>query len=238
MFGEKNIMKDLIEKSSFENQLYEYKKSNDWRSVLKLRENCPHEIAVHFLWCWPTEYCLNHFKSVLESLKINSILSVGCGTGLLEWIFKESIGEKEIKILNLSLDKSLFLGLNIVGLEVDSNWWNSKYSPEPFIPLKYLNESKTITSTFLEQTVNNGKCGSRDFALLFCYFNCKPAFREYVNAYNGKHILMIGPGNNTKRYTECSPMDPPFRENTNYQLVHFHEFGDNKDHIAIYERIN
>lgn len=85
-------MKDLSEKSAFEIQLYQCKKLNDWKSALKLRDNCPDNIAVHFLWCWPTEDCLKYFKTVLDSLKIQFVLSVGCGTGLLEWIFKESLG--------------------------------------------------------------------------------------------------------------------------------------------------
>lgn len=128
--------------------------------------------------------------------------------------------------------------MNIVGLEVDSNWWNSKYSPKPFIPLKYLNPTQKINSAFLEQTVNHSKKGIKNFALLFCYFNCKPAFQEYVNSYRGNHIIIIGPGKNTERFTECSPTEPPFTNTQKFQLVRLSEFGDNKDHIAIYERLN
>lgn len=128
--------------------------------------------------------------------------------------------------------------MNIVGLEVDSNWWNSIYSPKPFIPLKYLRTSEKITPQFLERTVTGVTGKNKDFALLFCYFNCKPAFHEYISAYNGNYIIMIGPGKNTERFTECSPTEPPFPDGSNFQLIHLTEFGDNKDHIAIYGRIN
>lgn len=87
-------MKDLSGKSLFENQLYEYKKLNDWKSVLKLRENCSHDVAVHFLWVWPTENCLSYIGKILDDMKIKSVLSIGCGTGLLEWILKESLGDR------------------------------------------------------------------------------------------------------------------------------------------------
>jgi hypothetical protein len=86
-------MKDQNLKNIFESQLYDLKNSSDWKSVLKLSEKFPHDLMAGYLWCWPSEFCLNHLGSVFGGLKITSVLSIGPGTGLLEWILMKSLGE-------------------------------------------------------------------------------------------------------------------------------------------------
>jgi hypothetical protein len=124
----------------------------------------------------------------------------------------------------------VLVGVKITGLEVDKNWWSRQ---KPFIPLKFLEPNQPITSQFLLDT-----CLSKNwnFSLLFCYFNNRPAFNEYVKHYKGNFIIIIGPAENTCRYTEPLPTDKEFQKNGNYKLVHLTEFGNNRDLIAIYEK--
>ena len=120
--------------------------------------------------------------------------------------------------------------MKITGLEVDRNWWLRQ---KPFIPLKFLEPDQKITSQFLLDT-----CLSKNwnFTLLFCYFNNRDAFDEYVRSYKGNFIIIIGPAENTGRYTEPLPLDKEFQKNVNYKLIHLNEFGNNRDLIAIYEK--
>lgn len=118
----------------------------------------------------------------------------------------------------------------MTGLEVDKNWWTKHNS---FIPLKFLEPDQVISSQFLLDT-----CLSKNwnFCLLFCYFNNRAAFDEYVKCYRGNFIIVIGPAEGTSRYTEPLPQDKEFQKNENYKLVHLREFGNNRDLIAIYEK--
>lgn len=62
------------------------------------------------------------------------------------------------------------LGLPVVGIEINRQWWESKYSVTPFIPLRYAEEKIIIDL-------------DPKYALFFCYFNNGAAFREYVKNY-------------------------------------------------------
>lgn len=71
---------------------------------------------------------------------------------------------------------------------------------------------------------------------MFCYFNNREAFNEYVNCYRGNFVIIIGPDENTLRYTEPLPLDKEFQKNENYKLIHLRQFGNASDLIAIYEK--
>lgn len=77
-----------------------------------------------------------------------------------------------------------------------------------------------------------------NFSLLFCYFNNRAAFNEYVKCYKGNFIIIIGPATETHRYTEPLPLDPEFQENKDFKVVLLTEFNEKRDLIAIYERID
>lgn len=71
---------------------------------------------------------------------------------------------------------------------------------------------------------------------MFCYFNNRDAFDEYVNCYKGNYVIIIGPANDIGRYTEPMPSDREFQKNGDFSLVHLREFSARRDLIAIYER--
>lgn len=120
--------------------------------------------------------------------------------------------------------------MKISGLEVDKDWWMLH---KPFIQQNYVASNQEITSKLL---LESSLFINWNFALMFCYFNCRFAFNQYVDVYRGNWIIIIGPAEKTGRYTDPLPLDVEFGANKNFKFVCSHEFGDNQDIIAIYER--
>lgn len=91
------------------------------------------------------------------------------------------------------------------GLELDDSWWTSAYSPKTFIKLNF---TKSITTQCLNDSV--GCTNGNTFVLLFCYFNNRNAFLEYVHAFNGNTIIIIGPKEGEGIVTDPLPLNPQF----------------------------
>lgn len=135
-------------------------------------------------------------------------------------------------------------GIPVRGLELDQSWWTSVYSPPAFINLNFISLSKTITSKFLRQcAVEDGSDidmigrKSTEFALLFCYFNDKIAFNEYVQAYEGRLIIIIGPEGCSGTVTDPQPLNPKFEYSPDYRwsietIVNI----DNFNYIGVYRK--
>jgi hypothetical protein len=195
---------------NFITELGEFAFKRDWKKILKLSQKYGFEVSSTMLWVFPSEFCLQQLKVTLKALNISNILSVGCGIGLLEFLIRESVNIK------------------VSGLEIDKKYWSRK---KPFIPLRFTEHDDCVTSQLILDS-----CISKNwnFALLFCYFNLRRAFDDYVSAYKGNFIIIIGPGPNTNRYTDPLPLD--FQDNVDFHLVHLSDFGDNRDLLAIYER--
>jgi len=83
----------LAIKTSFQQELGECAFKKDWQKVLHLSEKYGLDVRSEVLWVFPTELCLNHMRSFLQSFSITNILSVGCGSGLLEFVLRESLGK-------------------------------------------------------------------------------------------------------------------------------------------------
>ena len=79
-------------KQNFENELSVLVANKSWQQVVSLSEEYQHDLTSNYLWCWPSEFCLNVLKTVLDANRITSLLSLGCGCGLLEWIISQSLG--------------------------------------------------------------------------------------------------------------------------------------------------
>lgn len=189
--------------TSLEEYLVRLSSANDWQSIIEARDLFSAEEKSKFLWAWPTIKCLKWLQRHLIDNHIMSILSVGCGSGLLEWLISKSTDVK------------------VIGLETDVRWWNSKYSPNTFVDLKFIEQQITCESL-------NGCIDSEpnQFALLFCYFNNRDAFLEYVRAYNGDLIIIIGPSSEQYIVTDPNPLNPKFEKYDEWiQLDHCH-FND------------
>lgn len=105
---------------------------------------------------------------------------------------------------------------------MDGAWWHCKYAPPTFIPL-------LLTSTELDRDVIN-KLKNISAALLFCYFNNRPAFEEYLKHFKGKILIIIGPDGNGV-HTDPKPFGDVTSE---WKLLKWQEVRNSKDFIAIY----
>ncbi|XP_067006503.1 uncharacterized protein [Anabrus simplex] len=174
-------------------------KRGDWQTLLNLVSRG--ELGELYLWVHPTEQDLHYLARELTSAGIQSVLSVGCGTGLLEWLLQS------------------VTGLQVQGLEVDRSWWESPYSPPTFIPLHYADEDDVVCSP---QT-----------ALLFCYFNNRPAFLNYVASFTGKCVVVIGPDEGSGRHTDPQPFDSQLHD-MGWTVQSATKIQNTVDYIVIY----
>ncbi|KAK4884951.1 hypothetical protein RN001_001222 [Aquatica leii] len=156
---------------------------NDWKKILKLNEKSKTPLSTRLLWVWPTKKNLKFMQEVLIKNQVNGVISIGCGTGLFEWLLHK------------------YTNLPVIGYEVNKEWWTSKYSMPQFIQVQFLNMPPK--SEYL----------SEDYALLFCYFNNGPAFQEYIDVYTGSLIFIIGPGKGRGTHTNPDPFKPNIKEN-------------------------
>ncbi|KAG5670502.1 hypothetical protein PVAND_000761 [Polypedilum vanderplanki] len=199
-----------LTRENFQNEVQESAVKRDWRKIIKLSQKYGFKISTVLLWAFPTEHCLQELKLTFKKYNITNILSIGCGIGLLEFIIRESVGSR------------------ISGLEIDKNYWKNK---KPFIPITYTEHDQEVTTKLL---LDSSVHRSWNFSLLFCYFNLRHAFDEYIKSYRGNYVIIIGPSPKAQRYTDPLPLD--FKYNEDFQLVHCSDFGDNHDLLAIYER--
>ncbi|KRT80355.1 hypothetical protein AMK59_6485 [Oryctes borbonicus] len=191
--------------NEFKNLVISLHKQNKWKEILDLDINShKQEVVRNLLWIWPSIDNMNFLKRLIIENDLNGLASVGCGCGLLEWMFRE------------------FSDMNVLGYEINKEWWTSKYSIPMFIDLIYCNQE------------TKPKLNPK-YALLFCYFNDGEAFRKYIRSYSGNLVFIIGPGEGKGTHTEPRPFKPGF-ENNNWMLHDYQEVKDTKDFIAAYIR--
>uniref|UniRef100_T1HMZ2 Uncharacterized protein n=2 Tax=Rhodnius prolixus TaxID=13249 RepID=T1HMZ2_RHOPR len=129
------------------------------------------------LWPKPQVKDLKFIHKNLKSLGINKLTSIGCGTGLLEWLL------------------TAVTGIQVISIEVDKIYWSTKSRRYNFCELTFPdNEHFNECVTFPK------------YALLFCYFNNGKAFLEYLANYKGNVLIIIGP-NVIGKYTNPMPYD-------------------------------
>lgn len=86
------VIDTLTLKENFQNDIRECVTKKDWRKILQLSQTYGPEVTSEVLWTFPTEYCLKYQKAIWKSFNITKILSIGCGSGLLEFVLQEAIG--------------------------------------------------------------------------------------------------------------------------------------------------
>ncbi|XP_031842592.1 uncharacterized protein LOC116431389 isoform X2 [Nomia melanderi] len=156
----------------------------NWRDIINLTCDSNKFEKCRLFWVLPTVNDLHWIKEIIDKHYISGLTSIGCGCGLLEWLFQ------------------MYSGLEVAGIELDRSWWCSKYSPPLFL--------KNIS--FVHGSNGTDTCIPENHALLFCYFNNGPAFCEYIKNFKGKLIFVIGPEENQRRWTDPMPFDGKFRE--------------------------
>ena len=115
--------------------------------------------------------------------------------------------------------------LCVRGLEVNESWWRSKYATPQRVPIDFTEPG----------TVPNLDPNS---ALLFSYFNNLTFFHEYLDRYQGRCVILIGPVDN-KRHCDPEPGYLAKLENgTRWKLVAKHDIRhEGEDLVAFYTRV-
>lgn len=181
-----------------EQNLIELTKTKNWQAILKIGENYELDEKSKFLWAWPTVQCLEFLKIIFEQNNISEVLSIGCGSGLLEWIISHATG------------------VHVSGVELDNSWWRSPYSPTTFIKLNFINGGPT------RKFLLNSTTTARDLsqvAVLFCYFNNRQTFLDYIEAFDGNIVIIIGPSEENGFVTDPRPLRPEFVESGDFRWV-------------------
>ncbi|KAK7866156.1 hypothetical protein R5R35_001384 [Gryllus longicercus] len=185
--------------------LHHYAEGN-WKNILEMLTGKYNTKFYNqlYLWIQPTEEDIQFIGQQVHKQGALVLASVGCGTGLLEWLIQ------------------CITGLCVIGIEHDRKWWESRYAPPKFLPLMYANE------------ISDGTFPSYS-AIMFCYFNNKTAFREYMKLFKGNCLIIIGPEEGSGRHTDPLPFDPEV-QTLGWKLVSSREIQNSKDHIVVYER--
>lgn len=66
-------------------------KENNWKEIVHKYHDHPDRNKL--LWVYPSEENFEFIKKSLVELKCDRIVSVGCGSGLLEWMITEATGK-------------------------------------------------------------------------------------------------------------------------------------------------
>ncbi|XP_071451268.1 uncharacterized protein [Hetaerina americana] len=212
-------------------ELVSLRDQEKWQDILCMYKH-PHEDGetedwdCGLLWLRPSERSLKFVGEQVSQHGLTKLLSIGCGSGLLEWLIHCSTG------------------IHVEGLEVDAPWWSSRHAPPCFLPENQrhlLGPEETLSEDIPE-----------DVALLFCYFNNEPAFNQYMNQYLGHCLIIIGPagvgdtfpqkdlvegnsGEIAKGGRHCNPR--PFSIKQPWVLSAAHNVSTSPgDYIAVYTR--
>lgn len=126
----------------------------------------------------------------------------------------------------------IIIEICVFGLEYNENWWFSKYSPRTFIKINFT--STDITPDYLNRCAGN----TANYALMFCYFNDRKAFNNYLKCYMGTDLIIIGPYEHQEVVTNPMPRNPGFDEfNINsWNAVRYLDVGDGINEIVFYKR--
>lgn len=114
-------------------------------------------------------------------------------------------------------------------MELRNGWWMSKFHPKTFVPMEF-------STSPLEENLFDQKCFSGSNQILFfCYFNNSDAFNEYLMAFRGHFLIIIGPKDNVGIHTDPLPLTPNIRQE-GWKIVDCKFFDDNVNVICVYKR--
>lgn len=83
----------MSELTAFESQLEHLIAEHKWQDIIDSAFSYSFEERCKYLWAWPSKQCLLELSEILRKLQIKSILSIGCGSGLLEWLIHKVTGD-------------------------------------------------------------------------------------------------------------------------------------------------
>lgn len=76
---------------NFANSVIDLYKEKNWRDIVERFHDHPDRSKL--LWVFPTVDNFEFLKKCVEKFGCDRILSIGCGSGLLEWMTSEATGK-------------------------------------------------------------------------------------------------------------------------------------------------
>lgn len=195
-----------------EHEISECIAASDWKKVIDLGQALPFNSRVKYLWVWPLQDDLERIQEALVCFGISRVLSIGCGTGLLEWLITAATG------------------ISVAGVEKDEQWWRSKYATRTYIPMVFAEAMTNVDES-------QGQQQTTWQAMMFCYFNNGAAFREYVKNFNGHYVIIAGPMEGRGVHTDPLPFGAKFPADQDWEVVHSIPVGsENLNQFVIYQK--
>ncbi|XP_076630571.1 uncharacterized protein LOC143346397 isoform X2 [Colletes latitarsis] len=78
-----------------------------WQDIANLSCTLKEFEKCRLFWVLPTINDLHWIKEIIDKYNVFGLASIGCGCGLLEWLFQK------------------YSGLDVIGIELDRSWWCS-----------------------------------------------------------------------------------------------------------------
>ncbi|KAE8752633.1 hypothetical protein FOCC_FOCC000755 [Frankliniella occidentalis] len=197
-----------VERESRWTELERLKQQGDWQGALVA---CSARHDPLLLWLQPTRDVLTFIGEAARRLGIRDVVSVGCGSGLFEWLLASATG------------------LQVKGLEVNRGWWESRYSPPTFLNLVFPDDDRDRSA------VEEALKGREDVGIMFCYFNDTSAFLEYMRVFRGRVLVVAGPGRGCTHAT-CHPQPFSTTIPAPWGLHSSTPIGNTGDFVAVYTR--
>ncbi|XP_034247191.1 uncharacterized protein LOC117648649 [Thrips palmi] len=206
-----------VERDARWGELQRLRQQGDWEAALAA---CSARHDPLLLWLQPTMDILRFIGDAARRHGVRDVISVGCGSGLFEWLLASATG------------------LDVLGLEVNRGWWESRYSPPTFLPLVFPDEDGD------QSAVEEALRGRSDSCLMFCYFNDTAAFLEYQRAFRGRLLVVAGPVH-ASHIGHAAPSAPtahchphPFSKDipSPWKLDASTPIGSTGDYVAVYTR--
>ena len=78
---------------SVEGRVCSLYREGKWEGIINLGTNGEDYEVRRLLWVWPSVNDLCWIKNVIYEHQLEGIVSIGCGSGLLEWIIQQYTGK-------------------------------------------------------------------------------------------------------------------------------------------------
>lgn len=105
-FQEKNTLLTGMMDDNIVNTITELYKENKWKEIAEKYHDHPERNKL--LWVYPNEENFSFLRQCLNELGSKEVVSIGCGSGLLEWMMNQATGmlsKLNVSLFNLLLRK-------------------------------------------------------------------------------------------------------------------------------------
>ena len=128
MSSSEDSSNDYFTKLERKKLVLSHMENGDWSKILAFYDETLNYREPLLVWIRPDLALLQFLESILLSIGISKITSIGCGCGFLEWL----------------IDKAT--DLQVTGVEVNSSWWEGQHSTPHYIHLDYTEPGKICES--------------------------------------------------------------------------------------------